>query len=127
MKKAVNNMIGKTYMFNSNQHTIKDIQSTEEDIYHVVTDKRTIKVSEEELLEDFLPIDGNYQKLQVYQELSIEPAQLNDLGTILLDNIKKVQEDASYVEQAKSINESAKTLIDLKKTQIEAIKVIRSI
>lgn len=44
---------------------------------------------------------------------------LNDLRNILLDNIKKVQENRDYVPQAKEISNSIGQIINLAKVEIE--------
>jgi hypothetical protein len=50
-----------------------------------------------------------------------------DLTTILMDNIKKVQEDKGYVEQAQQVSLSVKMIVDLAKTEIEAVKAVTDI
>jgi WD40 repeat protein len=119
-------------MYSGHQITITSIDFLADDQFLVTTeDDRTIKVSEEELEKDFLPIENGVSantqtQTAILQIVKNESAQMNDLSNILMDNIKKVQENPSYVEQAKAINENAKSLIEIKKTQIEMLKVLKS-
>jgi hypothetical protein len=51
---------------------------------------------------------------------------MGSLADTLLDTIERVRTDKTYIDQAQSINETAKTLIDLKRAQIELIRLIKS-
>lgn len=47
----------------------------------------------------------------------------NEIANILMDNIRKIQENSSYIPQAQAMSDVAKTYIDLAKTEIEMYKV----
>jgi prophage DNA circulation protein len=121
-------MIGKTFLYMGTEYVVKEIAKVETDLYRLVTDKRIIRLTWAELQKDFLPVMTAKEKstgVVLYRGLQLETAQLKDLGNILMDNIRKVQENAAYINQAKSVNESARTLIDLKRTQIEMVKLVK--
>lgn len=47
-----------------------------------------------------------------------------ELKNILLNNIRKVQDDSTYLPQAQEVNANVKTIIDLAKTEVEMAKTI---
>jgi len=125
---ALKKMIGKSFLYMGTEYIVKEIAKIEVDLYRIVTDKRIIRLTWSELQKDFMPIMTAKEKstgIILYRGLQLETAQLKDLGNILMDNIRKVQENAAYIGQAKSVNESARTLIDLKRTQIEMVKLVK--
>lgn len=56
---------------------------------------------------------------------NVEEAKVmfSDLKTTLMDNIKKVQDNANYIPQAKSINRDANAIIKLAKLQLDILKL----
>jgi hypothetical protein len=121
-------MIGKMFLYMGTEYLVKEIAKVETDLYRLVTDKRIIRLTWSELQSDFMPVMTTKEKstgVVLYRGLQLETAQLKDLGNVLMENIRKVQANAAYIGQAKSINESARTLIDLKRTQIEMVKLVK--
>ena len=51
----------------------------------------------------------------------------SELTSILMDNIKRIQSDASYIAQAEAINNNVKSIIEVAKAQIDAFKVMKGI
>ncbi len=51
---------------------------------------------------------------------------IQSLKTILMDNIKKIQDDKAFIPQAAEINNQVKSYIDIVKTEIEVIKILKS-
>ncbi|GAB3937562.1 hypothetical protein [Larkinella terrae] len=49
---------------------------------------------------------------------------LGELADILMDSIRKVKGNKEYIEQARAINDQAKTLVDIAKVRVEALKVV---
>lgn len=128
IEKFIKAMIGKTYVFKGEQYTIRNIEHAHGDKYIVHSDKLDLQVSDDQLREDFKEVKSQEKELLgvvVHREATKELQHMDSVTTILLDNIKKVQQDPSYIAQAKSVNESVKNLIATKKTQIEVIKLMK--
>lgn len=65
---------------------------------------------------------------QVYERPKVEMlGSFKELTGILMDNIKKVQEDKGYVDQAQQVSQSVKMIVELAKTEIEAVKAVNEI
>ena len=129
MKPATKKMIGKTYSWKGVKHQIKNIISLSGDMCRVITPQKEFECSENQLIEDFIPVASEEEKqtqLTLVTNANREIESMNSLSEILMDNIKKVQDDPGYIDRAKSINESAKNLIELKKTQLEVVKLLKS-
>lgn len=121
-------MINKRFIHNGVNIRINNINHQESDIYEIITDKKAFLASEEELVKDFHPLDEKGEaNLELYRGIQFNVSTLDDLSTTLMDNIKKVQEDPKHIDQARATNEIAKAVIDIKKVQIEAIRLMKDI
>lgn len=122
-------MIGNKFLHMGKEVHIVNMENKEDDLYLVeFSSGETKNISEEELVKDFMPITTSSGKsLAIVNGLQIENSSLQDLTTILMDSIKKVQGDPEYVKQASSINDSAKQIIEIKKTQLEMVKLIKDL
>lgn len=47
------------------------------------------------------------------------------LADVLLDNIEKCKNNPAFIEQARAINENARTLIEMQKVKLDMIRLIR--
>lgn len=118
-------MIGRTYIYDGETYKIKNVVHIMGEKYRVATDNGELMVTKEQLICDFrlvtqiASVSRNNQQM-----MNIELNAMTSLSDILMQNIKKVQEDPAYIEQAKSINESAKQIIEVKKAQIEMVKLM---
>lgn len=122
-------LIGRTVLYMGKEILIKDIRRMRDDLFQVVTSDRVINVRSAELKKEFLPIENELEKsesLTLYRGIQLESKEMIGLADTLLATIEKVKEDKAYIDQAESINETAKTLIDLKRAQIELIRLIKS-
>jgi len=122
-------MVGKSYLYMGKEVEIKAVDPIGNDMFRVVTSDRAINVSHAELRKEFLPIDKELEKKDgviLYRGVQLESKEMANLGEVLMATIKKVQEQPDYVEQARTINDTAKALIDLKRAQIELIKLMKS-
>lgn len=83
------------------------------------------------LLDEFLETDEEFLPAVQQQEIELPKVQtlatFPELSRILMDNIKKVQEDKEYVDQAQQVSLSVKMIVDLAKTEIEAVKAVSDI
>lgn len=126
MKPSIKKMIGKAYMWRAEKHVIRDIAHQSDDLYNVTTPKQEFIASEHQLLKEFVNTPGDEQtQLVIINQAKNEMESMRSLSDILMDNIKKVQKDSKYIDQAKSINESAKNIIELKKTQLEVVRLLK--
>lgn len=126
---AFKKMIGKSYLYMGKEVEVKEVAPIGNDMLRVVTSDRAINVTHTELRKEFLPIDKELEKkagVMLYRGVQLESKEMANLGEVLMSTIKKVQEEANYVKQARTINETAKTLIDLKRAQLELIKLMKS-
>lgn len=95
--------------------------------FTVVTDKEwfTKHVSELSLfVMDFMEVESEYSVpvVQAHAETSNSLSQIKD---ILMDNIKKVQDNPSYINQAKSINNNVNTLMNMLKLELQVKKHLK--
>lgn len=58
-------------------------------------------------------------------EKNIAPIQEDDLKTILLDTIKKVQKDKAYINQANAICNVVSQMINIKKLELQLTRTVR--
>lgn len=124
----LNTMVGKTFMYNTRHYKILSFRiSPGENNVQIATDKKWFDFHTnliDAALKQFLPVAD----LMEVNSLQIMPKkdEMNDLKTIILNNIKKVQKDKNYVGQANSINKSMNTLINMAKTEISLLKLSRN-
>ncbi|WP_157618371.1 hypothetical protein [Spirosoma spitsbergense] len=85
------------------------------------------------VLDEFLETDEETLPAVVSQNVEYERPKVEMLGSfkqltdILMENIKKVQEDKGYVDQAQQVSQSVKMIVELAKTEIEAVKAVNEI
>jgi hypothetical protein len=121
----ITDMVGKEFLYNANPVEIIDIKGNDDGTFRVHTDQKVFNVTKEELRKDFLPVEEEERQPTSGIELFHKNDGTGDLATILMGNIKKLQDDASFIDQSKAINETAKNIIELKKAQVEAFKAVR--
>lgn len=122
-------LIGRTVLYFGKEITIKDIKPIGDDLFQVVTTNRAFNLRSSEIRKEFLPIETEIERadsLTLYRGIQLESKEMGSLADTLLDTIERVRTDKTYIDQAQSINETAKTLIDLKRAQIELIRLIKS-
>lgn len=128
-KQVGSDMEGYTYLYNGEQHIIQRVEHYEDDLYDVYTDKRRIKVSRADLKKDFkrvhLPARNNGHDSELAALLKEENKPINDLVKkldALIDRIDKKEVD---INTAKAINETARSIIQARKTQIDLYKLAK--
>lgn len=92
----------------------------------ITTDRQDICILNQDIKEALANIlieDGNALSHISIRDAGIIGRSSSDLQKILMDNITKVQKDKSYIPQAQEINNAVKSMIELAKTEIEALKV----
>lgn len=122
-------IIGRTYMYNGENHTIAKVVKVERDLLDVFTDKRRIRVTPNEM-KQFLPVDvpanvrhrENAELLLYVKEQNKPMDSFADKLNGLMD---KVEAGTIDIKKAKVMNEIARSVIHLRKGQIELLKVIK--
>lgn len=114
---------------------------TKDNFIKIVTDKSDHIVLKEDLksffssvqIKDYIPKfqkKNKPKKMETHKNKLISLPQANtiitskgsDLVNVLMANIQAVQQDPNYINQAKSINDSVKNIIEMAKVEIEMIK-----
>lgn len=122
-------MIGKTYLYNAKEIVVTNIRETDDGLIEVHTNKRIFTFEKSQLKKELLPVetkDDTDKQLQVYYGLKNDSEEMSKLVSILMNNIEKVQNDKSYIDQASAINENARTIIEMQKVKVDMIKVLKS-
>lgn len=116
--------IGDKFTYRSEQYTLLGVDY-ESGVYKIDTDRERVIVTDLNEI-NFTTMEQNkYLEKPVEAPSSIITTNAGELTNILMDNIKKVQNDASYISQAEAINSQVKTVIDIAKAQIEMYKAMR--
>lgn len=130
-------LVGETRLYRGRQVTVKGYGVTGGQI-RIINQGNTITFpvgrAKEELAE-FLPVADEQaeqtparqsetakQAVAVFQS---DASQMNKLEDVLMDNISKLQEDDKFLEQAKEINKTARTMLAFSKQKLEMIKEMR--
>lgn len=122
----LNKKIGKSFLYMGNQITINNYTEKNGKI-SIATQTGFIDIKTEELTEfiDSLEPVSNELSVQVIPQMQINSSVVGQLKDVLMDNIKKLQADKSFLEQACEINNQVKSFIDLAKAEIEMVKLIK--
>lgn len=80
---------------------------------------------------------NNDKKQTIMEETTVVPVKENkeialsasaqELRTILLDNIESIKKDSAFIHQAKAINNSVQTYLNVIRTEMECIKLTKEI
>jgi hypothetical protein len=120
-------MIGNTYLYNAREVIIEDFRMSSDGVYvQFLINNKWVSFEPKDVKKELLIVETNIAKEQraiVLNEAKAGNKAMVDLGQILLSNIKKLETDATFLDQAKVINDHAKTLIDIQRTRIEIFKL----
>lgn len=138
LQNQLEDMIDDLFMYRTREVRIKAYSIIEGEV-KIVTDKRNItfplsKLEEE--LDNFLPIDEENQSIVSQPDKDDQLAkavfqndaeQMNKLENVLMDNISKLQEEdgEKYLDQAKEINSTVNTMLEMSKQKLEMAKEMR--
>lgn len=95
------------------------------------SEQLNVKVPEEraaDLVDEFIEIgsinpDKKDQSITTFQQE--ERKQIQDLANIMMNNIKEVQKDKTYIPQAKVVTNSVNTMINMAKLKLQLEKQTR--
>ena len=124
-------MIGKTYLYNAREVIIEDFRMSADGVYvQFLINNKWVSFEPKDVKKELFIVETNIAKEQraiVLNEAKAGNKAMVDLGQILLSNIKKLETDATFLDQAKVINDHAKTLIDIQRTRIEIFKLANEV
>lgn len=119
-------MTGKTWLYKNNNIHIVDIDQRTDGNYLVfLPGDQTLEIHPDginQFINDCLPVEQG-MSVQDTLQVSNEKNVMDDVQKILMDNIRKVQDDAGYINQAKVVNNSIAQVINLTKTKLEILKL----
>lgn len=121
-------MIGHTYMVNGHYYKVQSYQLDTDGQLTIAADKKWFTAEADQvkkLLKQFLPVALDNREV----ELTLMPAknEMRQIKNIVMDNIKKVQDDAKYIPQATAVNQSVNTLLNMAKLELQAAKLAREV
>lgn len=140
-------MIGHQFMIDGRVERIMNYQIKENSI-SVDTDKKPRSFSEDQFMDwakKCLPVQDDIEVLeedlkpsrelkkfkekeimgsQVVYQPSFSSSNFSDLRSVLMENIKKVQEDKEYLPQAVAVRDNVQSIIELTKNEIEYVKTL---
>jgi hypothetical protein len=121
-------MKGRTFLNDGKQITIAKI-SRDVDDYKLTDEKNQVSfVTAAELKKDFQPIDeGNKNGTALAtRAIASTNADLDKLTQGLFNAFDKLGADGGekYIAQATAMNETAENIINIKRTQLEAVKLV---
>src|SRR5688500_13273457 len=123
LKELLKKMLNQSFSYNGQVYKISEMDE-ENGMYKLATDKGPLVCTLAEI-QTFKPVSSLDITL-INSNIQNEFADCHSITAILKDTIGKVQKNKEYVAQAKSINDSVKNLIDLKRAQIDMISTMQS-
>lgn len=128
MPKNNSKYIGHHFLYKMQTHFVKDVRVKEDGTHVIETDKGTLKLTSKQLIDEFLPIEDEPVAPTMMIQLSGNDASdIRELTGIVLDSIRKVRTEPSYVDQAKIVNQGAQVVVNIKRLILEAVKVSREL
>jgi hypothetical protein len=122
-------MKGNSFYYQDKKIHIKDYQISLNELF-LITDNSTIRIPLEEgkkwvneMQIENMPALANNQIPAI--QMQISNTVLFDCKNILMESIEKVRKNKDYIPQSDEINKNVKSIIDLAKTEIEMIKVLK--
>ena len=136
-RNALNKLIGTTRSFKGENLTFQKFKEIE-DVVTVFTTSRNLNLLPEEL-EEFLqkladPVstvpqtmkDGNTLPAATFQLEGYTPSPENAIiKTTLMDALKRVQGDPTYIPQAKAIIEITEAVVNVQKSEMQMLQLLK--
>ncbi len=133
---TLEDMIGKKYNYGNSEHTIKSYRMLEDkERVYVMTDKKQFDrpydsamefLNQLEFVAGRVIVPSNQEKEHstFFPERQINASVVKELKDMLLDNIRKIQENKEYIPQAEAVKSNVDCLIDLAKTEIGYMEAV---
>jgi len=128
IKTQLDNLAGKDWMYNGKVYHVEFCDYDDEaDFWIIKATNRRFKFCSSEIegqIRQFLPVADDKEIDKHVTDLTMMPdkAQFIDLKDTILDNIKSVRADKSYIKQADSICKSVNTLINMARLELQYIR-----
>lgn len=121
-------MMGATYLYNAREVKVQRIEHVEDDLYDVKPETgKTFRVNAATLKKEFLPVSDRKGESVALVRAMNENLPMKNLGQTLSETLDKLKSDPKYIDQARAINETAKTMIELGKLQVEIVRTARGL
>lgn len=112
-------MLDDTFVFKGKHIKVKDWYAEEEkDTIRIITTTDPIVIKNTEV-KKFVDQCIRVEETQALQVINKSQEDIGNLKDILMDNIKKVQENKEYINQAKVINNSVNSLMNMVSLQMK--------
>lgn len=118
---------GDRFKYRNQEYTLIGVDF-EGSVYKLDTDRERLFITEDGLNDiNFINMEqqNKYLEKPVESASSIISTSAGELTNIMMDNIKKLQTDPSFISQADAINSQVKTMIDIARAQIEMYKAMK--
>ena len=132
--KKINDLMGKPFKHNGETYRLQNYKEVD-GVHHLVTDKQWFEFPGEQELKDFLIMCDPVPETDLVPQAEVSdltPTDRNGLSKpnsgssdvmaylkgLLIEDIDRVREDKDYVEQAKTVSNNVKRLIDVAKLEI---------
>ena len=133
-QKMLNRLVsikGRSFMYRADTIHVVDYRP-EGGKVTIVTDKKWFDFSYEKIegfLNELLPVEQdaeNERGMLMVRQAKTTTSSINELRTVLMNSIEQVQKSKDYIPQAQEINSNVKSIIDIAKTEIEVLKILKS-
>lgn len=130
LKEKLDVMVGKAFLVDKEQIRVVSWAFHSDDCIQIVTDAKAFEFTMTNIhdgLSAFLPVEESeavtHAAASGYQ-LVLSGNGAKNLKDILMDNIKKVQENKDYIPQAQEVGRNVNSIIDLAKAEIDFLKTV---
>lgn len=124
-KAKLEKLLDKEYIYKQENIRIKDYYFKEETkSYKIITDGTPIEIEEagvDNFIKKLLPVTQP-ESAAALSIVSESRNTINSLKDILMDNIKKVQTNKDYIGQAKMVNNSVNSLLNMVSLELKIRK-----
>ncbi|MCL1933275.1 MAG: hypothetical protein FWF53_05655 [Candidatus Azobacteroides sp.] len=122
-------MIGKTYKHNGGIIKVNDVK-IRGNIARIITDGAPVCINTDDLdneLKAFKQISDNMlaRDTRIVDSVMYENNVYSVIQNTLLDSIEKIKSDKDYIQQAQAVNDTVKNLIELEKTRISVLALLK--
>lgn len=122
--------VGQKYLYQSNEITVETVVQHDDNSFEIYcTNGKILFLDESEIKKDLLSVNTDISLQtgnKIGQSIINNLSECNSITEILKKNIKSIEEGKLSTEQASSINESVKQIIEVEKTKIEILKLAKS-
>ncbi len=122
LNEKLDKMIGNSYLYQGRRHKILRTR-TNGDTVEIATDRDWLAFPKEnahKALSEFLPAA---EERAVTISALAGNGKMEKIAATVFDNIDKLKSDPAYIDQARAINDSIKTMVEVAKLELEIVKM----